>query len=115
MMAQELRLAPPDAASPLLLFAATAGAFLAAALAPLAAARASVWGMSAAPALVALLPQQLAAAALAAALVLSGLHAATLGTSQRGGVVAAGALWALGAIAVAGTSAGVVGAVVAAL
>ena len=112
MMAQELRLAPPDAASPLLLFAATAGAFLAAGLAPLAAARASSWGVPAAPAqplLLLLLLRELAAAAIAAALVLAGLHVATLGASQRGGVVAAGALRALGAVTAAGAAAAAVG------
>ena len=113
MMAQELRLAPPDAASPLLLFAATAGAFLAAGLAPLAAARASSWGVPAAPAqpllLLLLLLRQLSAAAIAAALVLAGLHVATLGASQRGGVVASGALCALGAVAAAGAAAAAVG------
>ena len=113
MMAQELRLAPPDAASPLLLFAATAGAFLAAGLAPLVAARASSWGMPAAPAQLLLL-RQLAAAAIAAALVLAGLHAATLGASQRGGVVAAGALCALGVVAAAGAVAAAIGGVTAA-
>jgi hypothetical protein len=116
MMAQELRLAPPDAASPLLLFAATAGAFLAAGLAPLAAARASSWGAPATPAQpLMLLPlRQLAAAAIAAALVLAGLHVATLGASQRGGVVAAGVLRALGAVAAAGAAAAAVGIVAAA-
>jgi len=109
MMAQELRLAPPDAASPLLLFAATAGAFLAAGLAPLAAACASTWGVPAQLPTSQLLLRQLAAAAIAAALVLAGLHVATLGASQRGGVVVAGALRALGAVTAAGAAAAAVG------
>ena len=109
MMAQELRLAPPDAAAPLLLFAATAGAFLLASLAPLAAAHATSWGAPAAS-VQALLLRQFAAAAITAALVLAGLHTATLGTSQRASVVAAGAFRALGAVTAAGAAAAALGA-----
>ena len=107
MMAQELLLAPPDAAAPLLLFAVTAAAFLAAGLAPLAV----VHVLSGRAVLAAELGAaegvlgplwRVAGAACAAVAVIAAVHAATLGASQRGAVVAAGALRAAGAAFLAG-------------